>query len=86
MVGKEQAEEEEEKLGETDHDAKEAPGQEHGHDVVFKGSADNRDATPDMDPLVHRCRLRGSSCLTTTVWVTGEKEKRCNLFEEDGDR
>ena len=53
MVGKEQAEEEEEKLGETDHDAKEAPGQEHGHDVVFKGSANNRDATPHMDPLVH---------------------------------
>ena len=72
VVGKEQTEEEEEELSEADHDAEESPGEQHRHHMSFEGSADDGDTSANVDPLVHRRRLKGSSCLPATVWIAEE--------------
>ena len=69
VICKEQAEEEEEELSKADNDAEESPAEQHRHHISFEGPADDGDAAADVDSLVHRRRLEGSSRLTPTVRI-----------------
>ena len=82
VVCEKQAEEEEEQLSEADHDPEEAPGEQHGHHMGFEGPPDDGDASPDVDPLVHRLRLQGSACLPATVCIAEQRES-CLLTDVD---